>query len=543
MTVKFISVPTKRLAETINGSAYAFELNNIQGWDGSNLEASDFGTKHYISFRNTAGTKLELMEIDPATIASSQITILKRGLGFDGDQVTEVAANIQDVWVKGDTLVELGTHASQLLEETVRKSGDQTIQGLKTFGTLPQSSATPSDPKDFATKTYADNLSYTGAPDGSTTVKGVSRLSSSPDTTLGTATITIATPGVVTLNSHGLTVNDSIKFTTTGTLPTGITAGTMYYVISSGLTTNTFQISGSLGGSAINTSGSQSGTHTLVKNTPVSVGVNDTRLPTQSENDALAGTGTPSGSNKFVTADTLASTVVSGMVSPYAGFTAPSGWLLADGSAVSRSTYSTLFSLLNPTVGTATMTIAAPGVITCTGHGLASYDAVYFTTTGALPTGISANTVYYVYYIDANTFNLCTSIANVTSATKITTSGSQSGVHTLSRSPYGIGDGSTTFNVPNLKGKIPVGTDVTDTDFKAPGHTGGEKTHQLTLAEMASHYHTTTFYTGGGAVNYLLSGPTNAQNGTTTINTDSKGGDTPHNNIQPYISMNYIIKY
>lgn len=85
--------------------------------------------------------------------------------------------------------------------------------------------------------------------------------------TLGTATITIATPAVITLNSHGLVAGDIVKFTTTGALPTGIVAGTKYYVISSGLTSNTFQISATLGGSAINTTGSQSGTHTLIRQT------------------------------------------------------------------------------------------------------------------------------------------------------------------------------------------------------------------------------------------------------------------------------------
>lgn len=80
---------------------------------------------------------------------------------------------------------------------------------------------------------------------------------------LGTCTITIATPGVVTLNAHGLVADDKIKFSSTGTLPTGITAGTTYYVIATGLTTNSFQFSASQGGAAVNTTGTQTGTHTL----------------------------------------------------------------------------------------------------------------------------------------------------------------------------------------------------------------------------------------------------------------------------------------
>lgn len=73
-------------------------------------------------------------------------------------------------------------------------------------------------------------------------------------------TITIASPGVVTLTAHGYSNNQPVVFATTGALPTGITAGTTYYT--SSVTTNTFQISATPGGSAINTSGSQSGSHT-----------------------------------------------------------------------------------------------------------------------------------------------------------------------------------------------------------------------------------------------------------------------------------------
>lgn len=78
-----------------------------------------------------------------------------------------------------------------------------------------------------------------------------------------TCTMTIASPCVVTLSGHGLSANDMVVFTTTGALPTGITAGQVYYVISAGLTSSAFEFSATEGGSAVNTSGSQSGTHTL----------------------------------------------------------------------------------------------------------------------------------------------------------------------------------------------------------------------------------------------------------------------------------------
>lgn len=82
-------------------------------------------------------------------------------------------------------------------------------------------------------------------------------------------------------------------------------------------------------------------------------------------------------------------------------------------------------------VGTATITIASPAVITKSTHGLTLGTAVYFTTTGALPTGLLPDTIYYVTNPTTNDFNLSTTYANAIAGTKINTSGSQSGTHTL----------------------------------------------------------------------------------------------------------------
>ena len=76
-----------------------------------------------------------------------------------------------------------------------------------------------------------------------------------------TVTVTIASPGVFTLNSHGLRANDAILLQSTGSLPTGLAVNTVYWVASA--TTNTFTVSATPGAAAINTSGAQSGTHTL----------------------------------------------------------------------------------------------------------------------------------------------------------------------------------------------------------------------------------------------------------------------------------------
>lgn len=82
-----------------------------------------------------------------------------------------------------------------------------------------------------------------------------------------TFTVTIATPAVFTANNHGLVAGQVLRLFTTGALPTGLTANTNYYVSSTGLTQNTFELATSYanaiaGTPVINTSGSQSGTQT-----------------------------------------------------------------------------------------------------------------------------------------------------------------------------------------------------------------------------------------------------------------------------------------
>lgn len=78
-----------------------------------------------------------------------------------------------------------------------------------------------------------------------------------------TVTMTSANPGVVTWTAHGFSANQPLFFTTTGALPTNLPASTMVYVVGASITTNTFQVSLTPGGAAIDMSGgTQSGTHT-----------------------------------------------------------------------------------------------------------------------------------------------------------------------------------------------------------------------------------------------------------------------------------------
>jgi hypothetical protein len=81
--------------------------------------------------------------------------------------------------------------------------------------------------------------------------------------------ISIANPAVVTSTGHGLVNGKRVIFQTTATLPTGITANTVYFVVNAAA--DTFQISATSGGAPLPTSGTQSGTHTCMEVVDVTV--------------------------------------------------------------------------------------------------------------------------------------------------------------------------------------------------------------------------------------------------------------------------------
>lgn len=272
------------------------------------------------------------------------------------------------------------------------------------------------------------------------------------------------------------------------------------------------------------------------------------------EKDTTAITGILKGNGTTISAATADTDYVStsnqflnptGAMMQWSARVAPTGWLICDGSAVSRTTYATLFGVISPTIGTFTVTIASPGVVTMNNHGFVLCDAVYLTTTGALPTGLSANTIYYVIYTNANSFKLATSYANAVAGTAINTSGSQSGTHSIVYCPWGLGDGSTTFNVPDARNKVLAGYDSNWSYFRTLGAASnvGEMTHTLAITEMPAHNHgldasISTFNDAKTA----LSSNRGTTNTAWYYNATTQGGGQAHNNLQPYIVINHIIK-
>ncbi len=89
-------------------------------------------------------------------------------------------------------------------------------------------------------------------------------------------------------------------------------------------------------------------------------------------------------------------------------------------------------------------------------------------------------------------------------------------------------------------GCVPVGVDITDADFNTVEKTGGEKTHVLTEAEVAPHFHLETVYWNGGGTGAAYPAAIETANpnkyGGVVARTESAGGGQAHNNLQPYIT-------
>lgn len=104
---------------------------------------------------------------------------------------------------------------------------------------------------------------------------------------------------------------------------------------------------------------------------------------------------------------------------------------------------------------------------------------------------------------------------------------------------WGAGDGSTTFNVPNMARRAAVGSGGTGTGTlgNSVGNVGGAETHTLTSAQMPAHNHSQFGSTDSGAITAGA-----AIGDMSVIPTGNAGSGSAHNNLQPSAVVLYIIK-
>lgn len=145
-----------------------------------------------------------------------------------------------------------------------------------------------------------------------------------------------------------------------------------------------------------------------------------------------------------------------GVIKQYAGIVAPNGYFICDGSAVSRSTYANLFSIIS--------TI------------------------------------------------------------------------------YGIGDGTTTFNIPDLRTRVSIGYTSGDANFGTLGNTGGQINETISIANFPNSSLTGTALYGNGSGDVGVQGTNNGAN-PGSFSVPLGGSATPLPILQPYIVLNSIIKF
>ena len=236
-----------------------------------------------------------------------------------------------------------------------------------------------------------------------------------------------------------------------------------------------------------------------------------------------------------------------GVIEMYGGTTAPTGYLLCNGAAVSRSTYANLFAAIYVSKGAVTITNANPGVVLLSSHGLATGDNIELVFSGSC-SGLTTNTNYFVIVKDANSFYLATTYANAIAGTKINTTGSQTGTFALNYVPYGISTASN-FNTPDMRGAGAGGVG-TSTLFTANETIGlGNALNDVSQG----HYHnplsgtTPTFCVkvASGSADYPGSGSTLLSEATTGAPVTDGANGTPRTAAWTKgktIGVNFIIK-
>lgn len=258
-----------------------------------------------------------------------------------------------------------------------------------------------------------------------------------------------------------------------------------------------------------------------------------------------------------------------GIIFPTASLTAPNGFLMCDGSAYSRTTYARLFaaislSVLGQTnVGSTQIQNVSQDITGSASIGMPISGAGI--PAGATVAGITSTTI---------TLSVAAMSTNVSASIVV--------------APYGIGDGSTTFNVPDIRGRVISGRDnmggtaagrmtsaVAGFDGTLLGAAGGAQSVALSTTQLPVHNHpvflqdpghthpmnpaapnvlgsgTSNGYTGGSFGDWGLAIENNttgitvrdaAGGGGTANQTATAGTGAAHANVQPTMVLNHIIK-
>lgn len=353
------------------------------------------------------------------------------------------------------------SNTSGFYDSFTAKADDETITGLWEFPNdantplLGSSYVAPTLNNQIASKGYADSLTFSGAPDATTTQKGIVELATQAEVdaktaTGGTGASLVATPA---LNRWVLGSD---------------------YVVDTGAT-NAYVITPSPAIAAYATGQIFTFKSTNTNTLTSTLNVNAKGAVTiQRQGVALGAGDIISGQIYMVEYDgtnfqliSAINTTPSGAIQMFAGAAAPTGWVLCDGTSYLRATYPVLFAAIGTTFGTA--------------------------------------------------------------------------------------DG-THFNVPDMRGRAPIGAG-TGTGGGASGTglpTGGsaltaralaawigEETHTLTTPEMPAHTHTLT---NGGDTNAGSGVSQSSLAASAVVTTSSTGGGGAHNNVQPIMTLNFIIK-